>query len=206
MPIRADHLQERGDDPGAAPGGLARASSRPSSQPGGWSRLCGFVPPLLALVAYSPALAGRFVSWDDTTNFVLNPDFQGLDWPRIRWAWGTFHLGVYQPLSWMLLESEYAIWGLEPWGFHLTSLLLHAVSALVLYRLAVALLERCPGGPPDHVGWPIHLGAGLAVASFVAHPLRAEVVAWVSCQPYLLCALFALLAVHAYLRAHPAGG
>ena len=45
------------------------------------------------------------------------------------------------------------------------------------------------------------LGAGLATALFAVHPLRAEAVAWASCQPYLPCALFSMLAVLAYLRA-----
>ena len=49
------------------------------------------------------------------------------------------------------------------------------------------------------------LAAGLAVALFAVHPLRTEVVAWASCQPYLPCALFSMLAVLAYLRAFPDG-
>ncbi len=47
------------------------------------------------------------------------------------------------------------------------------------------------------------LGAGLATALFAVHPLRVEAVAWASCQPYLPCALFFMLAVLAYLRAFP---
>ena len=45
------------------------------------------------------------------------------------------------------------------------------------------------------------VGAGLASAMFAVHPLRDEAVAWVSCQPYLPCTLFSMLAVLAYLRA-----
>ena len=50
------------------------------------------------------------------------------------------------------------------------------------------------------------IATGLAVAWFAAHPARAEPVAWVTAQLYLPCALFEMLAVLAYLRAHPPGG
>jgi tetratricopeptide (TPR) repeat protein len=157
-------------------------------------------------IALEPVLRNGFVGWDDPLNFLENQDFRGLGWPQIRWAWTTRLLGVYQPLSWMLLEAEYAIGGLDPRVYHLTSLLLFGLDALVLLALVVGLLRRaCPeaGAQPP---WLLPASAVLAVALFVAHPLRVEVVAWVSCQPYLPCALFMMLAVLAYLRAYPAGG
>jgi Flp pilus assembly protein TadD len=164
------------------------------------------LPALAAVVAFAPALGNGFVNWDDYLNITTNHDFRGLGGPQLRWAWTTFHLGVYQPLSWLVLEAEYALWGLDPRGYHLTSLLLSAVVAVALHALAVAVQAR--SRPSDHLcdPWPDHLGAGLAVALFVAHPLRAEVVVWASCQPYLCCALFSVLSVLAYLRAHPADG
>ena len=48
--------------------------------------------------------------------------------------------------------------------------------------------------------WNTKTNSALAVALFAVHPLRVEVVAWVSCQPYLLCTFFLLVAVMAYLR------
>jgi hypothetical protein len=53
--------------------------------------------------------------------------------------------------------------------------------------------------------WTCALEAGLATALFVMYPLRAEVVAKASCQPYLPCALFSMLAVLAYLCAFERG-
>ena len=157
------------------------------------------------MVAFAPILKNGFVDWDDFTNFTSNNQFRGLGWPQLRWAWTTFHLGVYQPISWMLLEAQYVLFGVNPWGYHLTSLVLYAGAAVVLDALCVALLTRCLPEDATHNPWAIHLGAALAVSLFVAHPLRTEVVAWVSCQPYLPCAMFSMLAVMAYLRAHPAG-
>jgi Flp pilus assembly protein TadD len=164
------------------------------------------LPALAALIAYAPILRNQFVdSLDDNDNLLQNPAFMGLDWAHVRWAVTTYHVGVYQPLAWVLLEAQYVLWGLAPWGYHLTSLVLYVAEAVALYALAVMLLVRCRAIAAIHGPWPIHLGAGLAVALFVAHPLRDEVVAWVSGQPYLPCALFATLAVLAYLHAHPDG-
>jgi tetratricopeptide (TPR) repeat protein len=177
---------------------LQRPPTRPSRQVGStrerdWVAL---LPALAALVAFAPVVGNHWVKWDDYFNFLINPDFRGLGWPQIRWAWTTTHVGAYQPLSWMLFETEYAGWGLEPQGYHTVSWLLHAVVAALLYRVAVRLLA--PGGvPPDQV----RLGCALAVALWAAHPLQTEVVAWTSCQPYLPCALFSLLAVLAHLQA-----
>jgi protein O-mannosyl-transferase len=156
---------------------------------------------LVVAVAFLPVLRNGWVDLDDDGNFLANPHYRGLGWEQVRWAWGTYHLGVYQPLAWMLLEGEYAAWGMEPRGYHLASLLLHAVNAVVLYALGLALLARCL---PEHARrqpWDLHAGAALAALLFAIHPLRTEAVAWVSCQPYLPCALFAMLSVLMYLRA-----
>jgi hypothetical protein len=158
---------------------------------------------LLVAAAFYPCLSNDFVSWDDQDNFLENPHYRGLGWPQIRWAWTSFRLGVYQPLSWMLLEAQYALFGLRPWGYHLTSLVLYALDMIVLFVLTTVLLERCRSGPPRDRPMVRAFSAGLAVGLFAVHPLRTEVVAWVSCQPYLPCALFAMLAVLAYLRAFP---
>ncbi len=112
-------------------------------------------------------------------------------------------LGVYQPLAWMLFETQYVFWQLDPRGYHLTSLLLHVANAVVLYVLTVALLVRCRPIPASRTPWTCSLSAGLATALFAVHPLRVEAVAWASCQPYLPCILFSMLAVLAYLRAFP---
>src|SRR5262249_45520774 len=117
---------------------------------------------------------------------------------QLRWDWTTLHVGVYQPLAWMLLGAEYACFGLQPWGYHLSSLALHALNTVVLFVLTLTLLARSRKWKRS---WQLSLSAAVAVALFAVHPLRAEVVAWASCQPYLPCALFLMLAVLAYLKA-----
>ncbi len=159
---------------------------------------------LIVIYAFIPTLSNDFVtSWDDQHNFLYNPYYRGLGAAQVQWAWTTFLLGVYQPLAWMLFEIQYVFWQLDPRGYHLTSLLLQVANTTVLYVLTVALLVRCRIRSCLESPWACAYNAGLATALFAVHPLRVEAVAWASCQPYLPCALFSMLAVLAYLCAFP---
>jgi hypothetical protein len=172
----------------------------------GWSRALSVVLALVAVVPFLPTLGGQFLRWDDDENFVLNTDFGNLNGSGVRWAWTTFRGAVYQPLGWLLLEGEHSLWGMKPLGYHAVSLVLHAANAVALYYLVVALLDRILPDDARRDGFALHAGAALAAALFAVHPLRVEVVAWVSCQTYLPSSLVAMLAVLAYLRANSRGG
>ena len=62
---------------------------------------------LLVVAAFFPCLGNDFVNWDDDKNFLENPSYRGLGWAQIRWDWTSFHIGVYQPLAWMILGAQY---------------------------------------------------------------------------------------------------
>src|SRR6185503_628584 len=112
----------------------------------GWIRLA--VPLAVAaftFIAFLPTLRNGFVSWDDDKNFVENPHFRGLGLDPLRWMWTTFHMGHYVPLSWMTLGADYSLWGMNPAGYHLTSLLFHVANAVVVYFLARSLLAKAVG-------------------------------------------------------------
>ena len=158
---------------------------------------------LIVLYAFIPCVDNGFVDWDDDQNFLANPYFRGLGLAEVKWAWTTFWLGVYQPLAWLLFETQYVFCQLKPRGYHLTSLLFQVANAVVLYLLTVALLVRCRSGACLESPWTCSFSAGLATALFSVHPLRVEAVAWTSSQPYLPCILFSMLSVLAYLRAFP---
>lgn len=184
------------------PRGMPTLNQALTNVPADWNRPWIFrILALIVIVAFSPCLFNDFVNWDDNFNFVRNYNYRGIGWPNLRWAWGTFHLGVYQPLAWMLFGVEYEIWGMSPRGYHLTSILLHIANVLVLYVLTFRVLDRCLPEATRRNGGVVATGAALAAALFAVHPLRVEAVAWVSCQPYLLCALFSMLTVLAYLSA-----
>src|SRR5712692_4308346 len=160
------------------------------------------VPVLIALVtftAFLPTLQNEFVGWDDATNFLDNPHYRGLAWTHIRWMWTT-HLGHYIPLTWMTLGLDYLLWGMNPVGYHLTSLLLHAANAVVFFFVVHRILTLALPAPSER-GHALALSAGFAALVFAIHPLRVESVAWVTERRDVLSGLFYLLAILLYLWA-----
>ena len=91
---------------------------------------------LVTFVTFLPALRNEFVNWDDYEVLVENFRYRGLGWEQLSWMFSTFHNGHYQPLSWMTFALDYLIWGMEPFGYHLTNLVLHAANAALVYLLA----------------------------------------------------------------------
>jgi len=94
------------------------------------------------LALYWPTLDNRFVSWDDPQNLEDNPHFRGLGLSQIKWAFTTFHMAVYQPLGWLMFGLIYLFSGLEPFGYFLVSLILHAAATVVFYHVSLRLLDR----------------------------------------------------------------
>jgi Flp pilus assembly protein TadD len=153
-------------------------------------------------LSFAPVLANGFLDWDDDTNFLENPNFRGLGADQLRWALTTHWLRAYQPLAWIFFGFEYSLWKLDPWGYHLTSILFHAAVVIALWALAVMLLKRdtrASSNPENRVG-ALAVGA-LSTLLYSVHPLRVETVAWASAQGYLPCTLLALLATAAYVQA-----
>jgi len=181
-----------------------RSGSERSEGRTGWDLVAlgvAVIVGLVACIAFLPVLENRFVDqWDDQPNFLANHAFRGLGWPQVRWAWTTMLQGAYQPLAWMLFEAEYVAWGLDPRGYHLASIVLHALNAVLFYILIRALVSHALPEIEPGRRWVVPLMSGLAAVLFAVHPLRVEGVAWASCQPYLPCAGFAILSVLAYLR------
>src|SRR5437870_1038242 len=160
------------------------------------------VPVLIALVtftAFLPTLHNQFVNWDDSKNFLDNPHYRGLAWTHLRWMWTT-HLGHYIPLTWMTLGVDYLLWGLNPFGYHLTSLLLHAANAVVFFFVVHRILTLALPSPSER-GHALAAAAGFAALVFAIHPLRVESVAWVTERRDVLSGLFYLSAILMYLRA-----
>ncbi len=141
---------------------------------------------LLMGVGYLPAMLGGYV-WDDdayvTENACLR-DFAGLG--RIWTEIGA--TPQYYPLVHTTFWAEYQLWGLHPLGFHVTNVVLHALTALVLWRVLHAL--ELPG-------------AGLAAAIFALHPVHVESVAWITERKNTLSGLLYMLALLSYLRFTP---
>src|SRR3989449_2277786 len=160
------------------------------------------VPALIALVtfaAFLPVLQNQFVDWDDQRNFLDNHHYRGLGWTHLRWMWTT-HQGHYIPLTWMTLGLDYLLWGMNPVGYHLTNLLLHAANAVVFFFVVRRILTLALPSPSER-GHALAVSAGFAALVFAIHPLRVESVAWVTERRDVLSGLLYLSAILVYLLA-----
>src|SRR6266513_252865 len=165
----------------------------------------GLVSILIAVVtfaAFLPTLQNQFVNWDDPYNFLHNPHYRGLGWSQLRWMWtAAFYMGHWIPLTWMTLGLDYLLWGMNPFGYHLTSLVLHVANAIVFYFVAFRILGLALPDPGDRGRAGLALSAGFAALLFALHPLRVESVAWATERRDVLSGLFYLLTILVYLRA-----
>ncbi|MEX2224724.1 MAG: tetratricopeptide repeat protein [Candidatus Rokuibacteriota bacterium] len=152
----------------------------------------------LAFLAFLPALEAEFVNWDDEASFLTNTAYRGLGSAELRWILTTTFLGHWSPLTWITWSLNYVTGGLDPWGYHLGNLLLHSANVALLWLVARRLLAIRAGA--SITSSAIVSGATIAALVWGLHPLRAEAVAWASARRDVLCALFYLLAVLAYLR------
>jgi Flp pilus assembly protein TadD len=176
---------------GAPPRALTRAQC--------WIALAVLVA--LVVVVFSPALSGGFV-WDDHLNVDENVHVQSLSLENVRWAFAGAHGGHYQPLTWISYMLDHAIGGLEPWTYHVTNLVWHALDVVLFALLAWQLLRAASrNGSLPEVPRALGVGALVAAAVFGLHPLRVESVAWVTERRDVLCAAFFLLSILAYVRA-----
>ncbi len=152
----------------------------------------------LAVLTFLPTIEAAFVNWDDEASFLTNTAYRGLGWGQLRWMLTTTFLGHWSPLTWMTWGLNYVAGGLDPWGYHLGNLLLHSANVAVLWLVARRLLAI--GSSAAATSATVAAGATVAALIWGLHPLRAEAVAWASARRDVLCGLFYLLAVLAYLR------
>jgi hypothetical protein len=156
------------------------------------------------LTAFLPALESGFAPLDDDVNFVHNLAYRGLGAQQLAWMFTTRHLGHYIPLSWMSFGLDYLLWGMNPFGYHLTNVLLHLLNSLLLLRLARLLLQKV--WPLAEDGRAVAFGGLAAALAFAVHPLRVESVAWITERRDVLSGCFALLVLLLYVAAAEASG
>ena len=157
---------------------------------------------LIALAAYLRSLSCGFVNWDDTDYILNNTGIRTLDKEFFVWAFTTIPYDFWLPLTWTSFAIDYHFWQLNPFGFHLTNILVHAANTGLVVLVTDRLFrDRVPGDErahgPKYLYPAMLLLAGLL---FGIHPLRVEAVAWVTERKGLLNCLFTLLSLLCYLR------
>ncbi len=143
------------------------------------------------LVAYYPSLWIPFLS--DDLNLRIFFRGESLDWARIQgelWSgWGGMTgADYYRPLLTYSIVVDSLFWGVNPFGYHLTNLLLHALNAILVGHIIMRL-----AGPGKR--YPALLGALV----FALHPIHPEAVSWIAGRVDVLSAFFFLLTIRCYL-------
>ncbi|MCC7242068.1 MAG: tetratricopeptide repeat protein [Acidobacteria bacterium] len=149
--------------------------------------------------AFFPVLAFAFLNWGDGAVIAGNGS---LALPgAVRWAFTTTDMEHYQPVSWLVWAAAREAFGADARAFHALNLVAHAVATWLVLMAARLILRRAlRGTSPATVD-----GAAVAAALlFGLHPLRVEVVAWVSAFPYTLALVCALSSLVWWLRASAA--
>jgi protein O-mannosyl-transferase len=136
---------------------------------------------------YYNSLKGEFLSYDDTDNVVNNPVIRQLSLSTLRQIFSTGILYMYTPVTFLSYAIDYKVFGLNPYFFKLTSLLIHLLNIILVYVVSVKLLgKRNP--------------ALLMTLLFAVHPMNVDSVSWISGRSNLLSALFFLLSLIFYLN------
>jgi hypothetical protein len=147
---------------------------------------------LAIFTAYHNALNNGFVaSWDTGFYVIGNPNIKALNWENIQWMFTSFYIANWHPLTWLSHALDYAWFGLDPWGHHLVSLIIHGFNTVLLFVLVIVLMSSANN--------KTLLAAGCAAILFGIHPQHVESVVWIAERKDVLCLFFILLALISYV-------
>lgn len=169
-----------------------------SRQPMRRHALACSVTAAFAAILYLNALSNPFV-YDDHRMVVENTGIQDLADLR-----AIVFLEPTRPLINFSYAVDYAIWGLNPFGFHLTNLFLHVLNVILLFQLALRVVRDRAGG--QALRKDPGVVALVAALLFAAHPMMSQAVGYVAGRPELLCGVFFLFAMMAARRWMLSGG
>ena len=142
---------------------------------------------IITFAGYWPVHQFEFINFDDNVyvseNFVIQ---SGLTQEGFLWAFSTKYFGLWNPLVWLSFMADYQFYGLHAGGYHVTNLIFHILSALLLFWL----FHRMTGEI-----WK----SAFVAAFFALHPLHVESVAWISERKDVLSAFFWMLTLCFYV-------
>ena len=164
-----------------------REAAKPREEGRRWRvLLAGAALVAATLAAYAPLRTAGFI-WDDDDYVTRSSVLRSGEGLRRIWS-EPRATPQYYPLVHTSYWLEYRLWGLDPLGYHAVNVLLHGLSALLLWRVLARLELRA---------------AWIAAAAFALHPVMMESVAWVTERKNVLSAFFFLAALLAFLRYRP---
>jgi tetratricopeptide (TPR) repeat protein len=137
---------------------------------------------IATLLVYWQSLGNDFVNLDDNAHVYENPNILSLEWQNIKAMFTGSVMGNWIPLTQLSFALDYHFWGMDAYGFHLSSLIIHLINVLLVFWLF----------------WLLTRNGGISFLSaliFALHPLHVESVAWITERKDVLYAMFYLLAL-----------
>lgn len=141
----------------------------------------------MSAAVYWPSLGNGFVGLDDSLLIYDNAAIQQFTFASVRYVFTSYDPELYIPLTLLSYQIEHALFGLQPFYYHLTNLLLFVGSVLLVYRIAF------------HLSGQKRWAAFLCAVLFAVHPLHVETVAWAAARKDLLANFFFFAAMAVYL-------
>ena len=143
---------------------------------------------VITFAAFEQVRHNDFVYYDDSAYIVENPNVnKGLSAKSVIWAFTSYrYMGHWHPLTWLSHILDCELFGLNPAGHHITSLLLHIANTLLLFWVFNRMTKAV---------WQ----SAFVAAIFAVHPLHVESVAWVAERKDVLSGLFWMLTLAAYI-------
>ncbi|HTG43359.1 MAG TPA: tetratricopeptide repeat protein [Verrucomicrobiae bacterium] len=164
---------------------------------------------LLAVAVRAPALSGQLI-WDDQYLALENPFIKS---PLFVFEAFRHHLFLdsfsshYRPIQNISFILDYFLWNTNPYGFHLTNVLLHAASGVLLYRLLKRLIRSLwisPNCAVETAERTISFASFFVALLWAVHPVHSAAIDYISGRADSLAALFACLGWLIFLRAREA--
>jgi protein O-mannosyl-transferase len=143
---------------------------------------------IVTLAVYWQVHQFDFVNFDDNLLVFENNHIQSrINADAIRWAFTANQANLWSPLLWLSLILDYQFYGMNAGGYHVTNLILHILSALLLFGFFNRMTKAI---------WP----STFVAAVFALHPMHVESVAWVTERKDVLSAFFWILTLCLYVR------
>jgi hypothetical protein len=160
---------------------------KPAKEPAMRAEMMVTTVAVLALSGCFSAVLNGFVDYDDPLYITDATVSQGITATGVSLAFTSVDKLYWHPLTWLSHELDFDLFGSSPAAHHFTSVFLHALTAGLFCLLCLKL------------GASVYYAAGASML-WALHPLRVESFAWIAERKDVLCALFFVATLIAYLR------
>jgi tetratricopeptide (TPR) repeat protein len=151
---------------------------------------------------YFNSLSNQFTNWDDGMIYA-NPQIRSLAWGNIHRIFSYVKGATYQPVRILSYAFDYSLWGLEPFGYHMTSVFFYVLTCIMVFLSLQKLSKHLREKEGDDSHFRMALFGSLV---FAAHPVHVEAVTWLAARKEVLQGFFFFAAFFLYLKARETDG